>query len=73
MPATYALPGVVGDASMVLMRTKSGASAGVTFSIDMTMPEEPGSHRIVLQMLHSGLWLFGEKIELVVKVVAEDD
>ena len=32
MPATYALPGVLGDASMVLMRTKSGASRGVTSS-----------------------------------------
>ena len=30
MPDTYALPGVVGEASIVLMRTKSGASGGVT-------------------------------------------
>ena len=32
IPATYALPGVFGDASIVLIRTKSGASGGVTFS-----------------------------------------
>ena len=32
IPATYALPGVLGDASIVLILTKSGASGGVTFS-----------------------------------------
>ena len=60
------------DELWLAMGSKVTGGATATFEVTMTAPEEVGSHRFVLQMEHAGMWMFGERVEVVVKVAEED-